>query len=189
MEGLRESEAFIAVKFLLGHRIRSARSPCLLHLPDLPPENMFDYMEDGIIPPDLFLFITIPGIWDEAVAPRGKDILIVGVPAPSRTQNTGLGEKILSRAEDIAGEIFPEIGESLEEKQRINIPGISRLSGRDTGECIGLAQEIGQSGTLKPNPALPVPGLFLVGSDAGGRGIGTENAAESALYLYNLLKD
>jgi len=189
IEGLRESEAFIAVKFLLGRRIRSVRSPCLLHLPDLPPESMFDYLDAGGLPPDLFLFIPLPRIWDEAIVPPGKEVLLVGVPAPSHLGRASLGERILDRAEEIAEGIFPEICGSIEDKQRIDLPGVSRLSGRDTGECIGLAQEVGQSGTNRPEPALPLPGLFTVGTDTGGRGIGTECAAESALYLYNLLKD
>jgi prolycopene isomerase len=189
IEGLRESEAFIAIKFLLGRCIKSVRSPCLLHLPDLSPDRMFDYLDDGALPPDLFLFITIPRIWDAAIVPPGKDVLMVGVPAPSLLGRAGLGERILDRAEEITEDIFPEIRKSIEDKQRIDLPGVSRLSGRDTGECIGLAQEVGQSGTNRPEPTLPLPGLYTVGTDAGGRGIGTECAAESALYLYNLLKD
>ena len=114
---------------------------------------------------------------------------MVGVPAPSLLELDKLGERLLDRAEEITEGLFPEIRGSIEDKQRINLPGVSRLSGRDTGECIGLAQEIGQSGSNRPEPTLPLPGLFTVGTDAGGRGIGTECAAESALYLYSLLKD
>ena len=188
-EGLRESEAFIAVKFLLDRRIESVNSPCLLHLPDLPPESMFDYLDGGALPADLFLFITIPRIWDASLVPPGKDVLMVGVPAPRSLEKSGLGEEILDRAEEISKGIFPEIAGCIEDIQRINTPDVSRVSGRSTGECIGLAQEVGQCGTNRPAPALPLPGLYVVGSDAGGRGIGTECAAESALYLYNLLKD
>ena len=189
VEGLRESEAFIAVKFLLDRRIESVSSPCLLHLPDLPPGSMFDYLESGALPSDLFLFITIPRIWDAALVPSCKDVLIVGVPAPGSLDMAGLGEEILDRAEEIVDDIFPEMSGCIEDKQRINTPVVSRLSGRDTGECIGLAQEVGQCGTNRPGSALPLSGLYVVGTDTGGRGIGTECAAESALYLYNLLKD
>jgi prolycopene isomerase len=188
-DGLRESEAFIAAKFLLGRRIQSLSSPCMLHLPDLPPESMFDYLDGGAVPSDLFLFITLPRIWDTSLVPPGKDVLIIGAPAPVRPESSGLGEKILDRAEEMIADIFPEMVGSIEDKQRIYTPGISSLSGRETGECIGLAQEVGQSGTSRPGPSLPLQGLFVVGTDAGGRGIGTECAAESAIYLYNLLKD
>lgn len=188
LDGLRESEAFIVVKFTLDRKITSMRTPCLLHLPDLPPESMFDYLEDGTIPTDLFLFITAPGIWDPLLVPPGKDVLIVGVPAPSSLERSEQCERLLDMAESMAVDIFPEISGCVIEKQRVHTSHISRITGRSTGECIGLAQEVGQSGIRKPDAATPIDGLYLVGSDSGGRGIGTECAAESALYLYNMLK-
>lgn len=186
--GLRESEAFVAVKFTLDRAIRSMRAPCLLHLPDLPPDNMFDYLEDGGVPSDLFLFVTAPSLWDASLVPPGRDLLIVGVPAPSGLDRTEHCERLLDAADLLAQDIFPELKSCVLEKERVHTAHVSRLSGRASGECIGLAQEVGQSGSRRPNQALPVKGLYLVGSDAGGRGIGTECAADSALRLYNLLK-
>lgn len=96
---------------------------------------------------------------------------------------------LLDLAEHIAEtRPFPEIKGRIIKKQRTHTVQTSGLTGRDTGECIGLAQEVGQTGTKKPKPQTPVKGLYLVGSDAGGKGIGTECAADSALYPYNILK-
>jgi len=36
---------------------------------------------------------------------------------------------------------------------------------------------------------MPVRGLYLVGADAGGRGIGTEMAGESALNVSKMIED
>ena len=188
VDSLKESGAYIAVKLLLDRKLSSMRTPCMMHIPDLPPERMFDYLADGSIPSDLFLFITSPSIWDPMLAPPGKDSLIVGVPAPSDLSKVDQCVGLLDLAERIAGEVFPEIKGHVVDKQRTHIAHTAHLTGRETGECIGLGQEVGQSGTSKPSPAMPVRGLYLVGSDAGGRGIGTENAAESALYLYGQLK-
>lgn len=188
VNGLKESEAFIAVKFFLDRKIKSLRAPCTFHIPDLPADHMFDYLKDGSIPSDLFLFITIPSLWDPMLAPPGKDILIVGVPAPSDLSRVEQCEGLLDLAERIAVKVMPEIKGHVVDKVRTHIAHTSHLTGRATGECIGLAQEVGQSGTRKPVNATPVKGLYLVGSDAGGRGIGTECAAESALYLYGQLK-
>ncbi len=188
VDSLKESEAFIAVKFFLDRKVSSMRTPCMMHIPDLPPQSMFDYLEDGSIPSDLFLFVTVPSAWDPMLAPPGKDLLIVGVPAPSDLGRVEQCVGLLDLAERIAVEVFPEIRGHVVDKQRTHIAHTAHLTGRPTGECIGLGQEVGQSGTLKPLPATPVAGLYLVGSDAGGRGIGTENAAESALYLFGLLK-
>jgi len=37
-------------------------------------------------------------------------------------------------------------------------------------EAVGIAQGVGQAGARKPDPCTPLPGLDLVGCDAGGRG-------------------
>lgn len=189
MDELRDSEAFIAVKFRLYRKLASLRTPCLLHMPDLPPQSMFDYLEDGSVPEDLFLFITAPGMWDPSLVPPGGDAVIVGVPAPSRLDRADQAEALLESASSMVVELLPELGQTAVERERVYPADISRLSGRATGDCIGLAQDVGQSGNRRPSPFTPVKGLFLVGADAGGRGIGTEMAADSALYLYYQLKD
>lgn len=186
-ESRRESEAFIAVKLLLDRGISRVRTPCLLRLPALPPQGMFDYLEDGSVPDDLFLFVTVPSRWDPSLAPPGKDLLLAGVPAPSSPEREGQCRLLLDRAGELLAEMFPEVTEGTEERLELRTADVSRLSGRPTGECIGLAQEAGRSLHERPDQATPVEGLYLVGADAGGRGIGTEMAADSALRLYRLL--
>ncbi|RJP26400.1 MAG: NAD(P)/FAD-dependent oxidoreductase [Actinobacteria bacterium] len=187
-DGLRDSEAFIAVKFFLDRKISSIRTPCLLHMPGLSPHGMFDYLEDGSIPAELFLFVTAPGRWDPSLVPPGGDCLIFGVPAPSRLDRGAQAEALLDLAEEMAAAIFPEISAATVAVERIMCTDVSCLSGRISGDCIGIAQEVGQSGSFRPRSATPVDGLFLAGADAGGRGIGTEMAADSALRLYWQLK-
>ncbi len=46
----------------------------------------------------------------------------------------------------------------------------------------------GQVGKKKPSQRTPVQGLYLVGVDAGARGIGTEQAVASAEALTALFK-
>ncbi|NPV60335.1 MAG: NAD(P)/FAD-dependent oxidoreductase [Actinobacteria bacterium] len=184
-----DSEAFIAVKFFLDGRIRTMRTPCLLHLPDLDPFHMFDYLENGKAPEDLFLFVTAPALWDASLAPTGRDMLLVGAPAPSDLAAGDRCRAVLDLAEEIARSLFPEIDASAVEVERVATPAIASLSGRRGGDCIGLAQQVGQDVSNRPSQETPVHGLFLVGSDAGGRGIGTEMAADSALRLFFKLKD
>jgi len=188
-DGLRDSEAFIAVKFFLDRKLSSMRTPCLLHMPGLSPHTMFDYLEDGSIPEELFLFVTAPGNWDPSLVPPGGDCLIVGVPAPSSLDRTAQAESLLDLATEMAHAIFPELAGTTVGTERILTGDVSRLSGRAAGECIGIAQEVGQSGRSRPQAHTPIGGLFLVGADAGGRGIGTEMAADSALRLFHQLKD
>lgn len=141
------------------------------------------------MPSDLFLFVTAPGRWDPCLVPPGGDCLIVGVPAPSRLDRPHQARSLLDLADELARGIFPEIDRAATGVERVLTADIARLGGRAAGGCIGAAQEVGQSDSRRPAVSTPVEGLFLVGADAGGRGIGTEMAADSALRLYCLLKD
>ena len=51
------------------------------------------------------------------------------------------------------------------------------------GGIIGLAQNVDQVGKKRVTQKTPVQNLYLVGAEAGGWGIGTELAANSALEL------
>ena len=51
------------------------------------------------------------------------------------------------------------------------------------GETIGLGQIVGQCGDQKPSVRAPICGLFYVGCDAGGSGIGTQQAIESGMRV------
>ncbi len=187
-DGLNLSDAFIATKYFLDRRITSMEAPCMFYVPDMDSSHMFDYLTNGGVPKDPYLFITVPGIADAHLMPLGKDLFMVGIPAPNDLAKVDQCNKLLDLAEDVAeNKLFPEIRGAVIKKQRSIVTQTSLLTGRSTGECIGLAQEVGQTGTKKPRCETPVHGLYLVGSDAGGRGIGTECAAESALHLYRIL--
>ncbi len=51
------------------------------------------------------------------------------------------------------------------------------------GETIGLGQIVGQCGSHKPSIRAPIGGLFYVGCDAGGGGVGTQQAIESGMNV------
>jgi len=51
------------------------------------------------------------------------------------------------------------------------------------GEAVGLAQVVGQVGAAKPAARTPLPGLYLVGCDAGGTGAGTHQAVDSGFRV------
>ena len=51
------------------------------------------------------------------------------------------------------------------------------------GETIGLGQIVGQCGPHKPSFQAPIGGLFYVGCDAGGTGVGTQQAIESGMNV------
>lgn len=53
--------------------------------------------------------------------------------------------------------------------------------GKAYGPAISTAQTPNQVGACRPSVTTPIRGLYLAGDNAGGRGIGTELAADSAM--------
>ncbi len=189
VKGLEYSCAFITTKYGLDRRVVDLPAPSFFNIPAVNPDHMFDYIYKGGVPEDPFLFTPLPSEWDPYAAPPGKQLIICGVPAPIEVnkENVARCEKILDRAEERLLEIFPQIAPHIEWKMRTHIAHTAAITGKPTGECIGLAQCVGQTGAHKPDPWTPVKDLWLVGTDAGARGVGTEQASGSAIYVANLM--
>lgn len=188
-KGLVESYSFITIKYALARNVVDSPVPCYFNVPDMASDEAFAYLQNGGVPDDPFLFIPIPTEWDARMAPVGKQLVIMGVPGPTRANEEAFdhSERILDRAEEKLFELFPRMKNSIEWSMRTHVRDTSRLTGKPTGECIGLAQSVGQTGVHKPAVKTPVDGLYLTGCDAGARGVGTEQAAASALYVAGLL--
>jgi prolycopene isomerase len=63
---------------------------------------------------------------------------------------------------------------------------IESIGGKEAS-VIGVSQTVDQTGVNRPATALPIEGLYVVGGDAGGWGIGTELAAKSAIDCSKLI--
>jgi phytoene dehydrogenase-like protein len=189
VKGLSYSRAFITTKYGLDRRVVDLPAPSFFNVPAVDPDHMFDYIDAGGVPEDPFLFTPFPSEWDPYAAPPGKQLIICGVPGPIEVtkENVAQCDRILDRAEERLLELFPVVGKHIEWKMRSHIAHTASITGKPTGECIGLAQCVGQTGVHKPQPWTPVEDLWLVGADAGVRGVGTEQAAGSAIYVANLL--
>ncbi|MDD3718914.1 MAG: NAD(P)/FAD-dependent oxidoreductase [Actinomycetota bacterium] len=189
VKGLKYSHAYITTKYGLDRRVVDIPAPGFFSIPAVDPDHMFDYVEEGTVPDDIFLFTPFPSEWDPYAAPPGKQLIICGVVAPIEVneENVAHCERLLDRGEERLLSIFPQIADHIEWKMRTHIAHTAAITGKPTGECIGLSQRVGQTGVHKPRPWTPVKDLWLVGTDAGARGIGTEQAAGSALYVANLL--
>ena len=92
------------------------------------------------------------------------------------------------KIDEIMFNVFPELPKHIESKEYYSSRDVSALT-RDQvlpgqgGECIGLGQVVGQGGRHKPSIKAPVQGLFYVGCDAGGFGVGTQQAVCSGITV------
>ena len=90
--------------------------------------------------------------------------------------------------------LFPEARDLVEEKDLYTTRSVSNATRDATmpgcgGETIGLAQIVGQCGQSKPAIATPLAGLYLVGCDAGARGIGTQQAIQSGFNVADAVEN
>jgi len=135
------------------------------------------------------LYYEVPSNYDANAAPEGKQILMTGSfcpPDPKLSKQeiqawAAAGEKILFEA-------FPELEACIESKELYTTRSVSNATRDATvpgagGETIGLGQIVGQCGIHKPSIQAPISGLFYVGCDAGGGGVGTQQAIESGLNV------
>ena len=135
------------------------------------------------------VYYEVPSNYDPDAAPEGKQIFLTGSfcnPDPEMSKEdikawADTGEQIIFKA-------FPELEGSIGNKELYTTKTVSRLT-RDSalpgvgGETIGLAQVVGQCGPGKPSIQAPIRGLYYVGCDAGGSGVGTQQAIESGMKV------
>lgn len=148
----------------------------------------FDAIDNGQIPKhNPPLFMPCPSIIDPSLAPPGKHILLAGTAVPLSVKNKDIQDKIIDIIDRKVMEVFPGLEDHIIFKHTTDLNYVTKMSGRHEGDVIGLAQSYDQVGENRPTHKTPIKGLFLVGSDAGGFGVGTEMAADSALKLDELI--
>ncbi len=160
--------------------------PVVFYMPDMPADKIFSHIENNTAPEDPYLFMPIPSNLDPGLAPPGKQLVIAGTPvAPGADDD--VCQQTLDRIDDRVHKLFPEIKKALIWQEQGTRADTTRITAHPPGGAIGLGQFPGQTGQQRPSLQTPVTGLYLVGADAGSRGIGTELAVGSALNLADLL--
>jgi len=153
--------------------------------------DRFARLQSGWLPDDVLVFNTVPSFYDESLAPEGKQCAVMGTfcaPDPE----LAYAEALWQRLDETAKRVWPGLEECIESQTRYGSRQVSDLT-RDSvlpgqgGECIGLAQIVGQCGRRKPVATSPIGGLYYVGCDAGGYGCGTHQAADSGVNLARII--
>jgi phytoene dehydrogenase-like protein len=155
----------------------------------------FKRAADGEMPETIAVLYEVPSNYDENAAPEGKQIVLASVWGPSDGQATEAAMKPWwQKCDEIMFQVFPELPKHIERKEYYSVRDVSNLT-RDRvlpnqgGECIGLGQTVGQGGRKKPSVSAPIRGLFFVGCDAGGYGVGTQQATESGIVVAGAVEE
>lgn len=183
VDKLRLSFGAVSVKYALDAEVVKEHLSC--YTPDFSdPEKV-----ERQIP----IFVPVPSAADPGLAPPGCQLVLAGSLAPQSLEDPDQADAIcrnmLDRIENTMRDLYPDIEDHVIWKIRTDTRYIADISGRWTGEVIGVSQSRHQVGADRLTNATPVEGLYLVGADAGGRGVGTEMATDSALNLWRQLRN
>ncbi len=182
VDGLRLSFGAVSVKYALDAELIKDHLAC--YFPDFSDAEMMERQAP--------IFLPVPSIADPSLAPPGCQLVLAGSLAPPSLedpeQSAAICNELLDRMENTVQDLYPDIEKHVIWKIRTDISYVAEISGRWTGEVIGVAQNRHQVGDKRPSSVTPVEGLYLVGADAGGRGVGTEMAVDSGLNLWRTLR-
>lgn len=144
--------------------------------------DMFDAVMRGEIPRVVPFYCPVPTNFDPSLAPPGHQLLTVCAVAPT----TDVELKDPPKAWEDAmmrtiAEVVPGLEDNVVFVDRFGVEFIERWIGKEFGPAVSTGQTPDQVGRLRPTVRAPLPGLYFAGCNAGGRGVGTELAAASAL--------
>jgi prolycopene isomerase len=141
--------------------------------------------KSGEMPEEVTVWYEIPSNYDPQAAPPGKQMLMTGFWCPADPKMSDKEKKRWwDKGEEMLFKALPNLPKYIDFKEGYSTREVSALTREQVlsgqgGECIGLGQVVGQCGKYKPSAKSPIQGLFYVGCDAGGYGVGIHQAVDS----------
>jgi phytoene dehydrogenase-like protein len=142
-----------------------------------------DCIDAGRVSDPLAIYAPIPTNYDPSLAPRGGQLIVASIYGPTRDAPADPPAVWKARALAAMRQVIPGLDDELDFAELTPIPAIGAWMGKSSRGAICNGQFPGQVGRDRLPVATPVPGLYLCGDGAGGRGIGTELAATSAMEV------
>ncbi|MEA1959296.1 MAG: FAD-dependent oxidoreductase [Chloroflexota bacterium] len=177
--------AFTAVRYFLNKKVVKEQMAMCWADYSWMTMDLFKEVKAGKKLDEEIFFFTVPSNYDPSMAPEGQQCVIAGTicspdpKAPEIEMHNNLLDKMLDN-------VFPGFMDACFERQATGPAEVSAAT-RDSvlpgqgGECVGVGQIVGQCGKHKPSQTTPINGLFIVGADAGGVGMGTHQSAQSGM--------
>ncbi len=138
-------------------------------------------VDEGRVSDPLAIYAPVPTNYDPSLGPDGAQLVVASIYGPVIRHPVDPPEKWRDRALQAFASIVPHLYDELMFVQFEPVPAIGAWMGKRNNSAIVNGQLPGQVERDRLPVTTPVPGLYLCGDGAGGRGIGTELAASSAL--------
>jgi len=168
------------LKFALKKKITEEK-----FLMQISHPNATEYLteiEAGKVPEKVNLMVPIISNLDPGTAPEGQQLLIAGTFPAINPDWDAWRKSVMTSLKDL----FPDIEEHVLFVEETHPGQVDKLMG-EGGGVIGMSQTVDQVGEKRLKQKTPIENLYLVGAEAGGWGIGTELAANSALELNKMI--
>ncbi len=187
VKGLVPGWAFTGVRYCLNKKVLDSGMYNIWADDTVMTLERFRKMRAGDIPDEVMMFATIPSNWDPRMAPAGKQCIVAGTicsPDPKQQEIKMLCDKM----DEMWDRVYPGVMDALMYKEVEGPAEVSEFT-RDQvlegqgGECVGLAQIVGQCGKYKPSVRAPIGGLYYCGADAGASGMGTHQSSTSGINV------
>jgi prolycopene isomerase len=183
-KGLQYSWSGPVVRVALDKELTDLKMLTQIGTTDL--EAYYEKLKDGIIPDELNLFMVIPSNFSPTVAPKGKQLVCVATPVEPGTAR-GLDDQIVEAALETVEKYIPGLRQNARWTHVTRVDQMDKMLGEE-GAGIGIGQVVGQCGDKRPKIQTPIEGLYIVGGEAGGTGVGTELCVNSAMEFMELIK-
>lgn len=144
--------------------------------------DFFARAGQGRLPDLTGYYCPVTTNFDPSLAPPGHQLLtfLIGAPATD-VELVDDSAKWEDAALNAARTIIPHLDRHIVFVDRTSTHWLEHWIGKQYGPAISTAQTPDQVGANRPSVATPVRGLYIAGDGAGGRGVGTELAADSAM--------
>jgi len=168
-----------------------ALTPLNLQIRDLSINvwrNFFEDVNQGKIPDIYFVYCPVPTNFDPDLAPEGKQLLTAcGIAPTTDIQVKDLPEKWIGCLMKSLRQSIPKLDDHMLWHDTFSVRDLEKTIGKTHGHAITTAQTPDQVGEQRPAIKTPIKGLYFAGDCAGGRGIGTELAAQSGIECADLI--
>jgi phytoene dehydrogenase-like protein len=193
VKGLVPSLGFMGIRYFLNRKVTKVAIGVIFSSKTPWTLERWIQARAGEIPDDMPVWFEVPSNYDPEDAPAKEQVLIAGFLGPADPKISDKEAKAwYNKAEKILFAAVPGLQDAIESREYYSARHVSVLT-RDQvlpsqgGECIGLGQIVGQGGKHKPSPKAPIRGLFYVGCDAGGFGVGTQQATDSGRKVADMV--
>jgi len=192
VRALEPSWAIAGVRYVFDTRVFDAALIPIFSDESWLDSARFAAMEAGEWPDVPLIAVDVASEFDPTLVPvPGHQVANIQVFVSS-DPDSPMGAEAVRRARLIVEELYPAMRDHTVRTEPYGARQISRMTRDATvpgsgGEAVGLAQVVGQVGAGKPDARTPLPGLYLVGCDAGGHGSGTHQAVDSGFRVADMV--